>query len=96
MKLKVLSGDGLRLHGVAYGPGEVIPDVPEPVADQWVAAGDAEEVKSATKARSKYPGAETAGQSRQEGLGTRSWLFMTPSPRLCYQSIRLETSWSKR
>jgi hypothetical protein len=23
MKLKVLSGEGLRLHGVAYGPGEV-------------------------------------------------------------------------
>jgi hypothetical protein len=31
MNLNVLSGEGLRFYGVAYGPGEVIPDVPEPV-----------------------------------------------------------------
>jgi hypothetical protein len=44
MNLKVLSGEGLRFYGVAYGPGEVIPDVPEPVADQWIRSGLAEEV----------------------------------------------------
>lgn len=51
-----MRADKDRLYGVAYGPGEVIPDVPEPVADQWIASGVAEEVngrasKSARKSQ---------------------------------------------